>query len=503
MKSRSVCLTVVVLILTSMVGIVRAQSNAALAGDWPVKGSCYIELKPWVPYDYPFIIRVEEQLPEPWEPGGIFVHPLDGDNLFDYVVTSRYSVSAYNHDGDEMWVYPVGVNVTSKYPGYHHPSAIAGDVDGDCVQEVAFLDNAGHLHIVNGVTGDWEKTRDLNHGTYGRPQAIAIADLYGRKDKDAFVQYDQYTVCAMSIYGSTVHWCRDDFISPDHGPLRQADIDFDGKDEAVGVTIIDDNGLPAWDMDDWDREAPEIVAGFVDSLVIADIEPGGFLEAAIAEQGRMHQTYVFTKDNFVFKNHNDWGYNCAGEAYGDPDRGADKLATGDFYTGEGAFELFARSNCGEYPWTIDGLGNNRHWWSVNWTKPDFWSDEGTEEVTGLNWNGIGRYELVVKERIKGTSDDEGAVAIIDPVNGDFLDVFQFFRYSDTTPWGPVNAARVYAADVAGDTREEIIILHRRSDNTGDILVYGFEGPVVPGNSQRPWFQQHYRRQKQNWNYYSP
>ena len=77
--------------------------------------------------------------------------------------------------------------------------------------------------------------------------------------------------------------------------------------------------------------------------------------------------------------------------------------------------------------------------------------------------------------------------IFQPYTGTFLHVFT------------AEAQRVYAVDISGDGREEVVIL----DASGEIRVYWNEEPSLGDSSVSPWTLQHYRRQKQNWNYYSP
>ena len=60
-------------------------------------------------------------------------------------------------------------------------------------------------------------------------------------------------------------------------------------------------------------------------------------------------------------------------------------------------------------------------------------------------------------------------------------------------------SRIYAADIQGDSREEVIML----DEEGVIKIFWNSNVNASGPKPRYWKQQHYRRQKQNWNYYSP
>jgi hypothetical protein len=60
-------------------------------------------------------------------------------------------------------------------------------------------------------------------------------------------------------------------------------------------------------------------------------------------------------------------------------------------------------------------------------------------------------------------------------------------------------SRIYAADVQGDYREEVITI----DEDNYVKVFWNEANNPNPEKPRYWAQQHYRRQKQNWNYYSP
>ena len=81
----------------------------------------------------------------------------------------------------------------------------------------------------------------------------------------------------------------------------------------------------------------------------------------------------------------------------------------------------------------------------------------------------------------------GSIQAINPVTGEFKEIF------------PVKATRIYAADIQGDYREEVIIV----DEEGQLKVFCNGGARPDSEKPRYWAQQQYRRQKQNWNYYSP
>ena len=60
------------------------------------------------------------------------------------------------------------------------------------------------------------------------------------------------------------------------------------------------------------------------------------------------------------------------------------------------------------------------------------------------------------------------------------------------------ADRIYVADVAGDWREEIIVV-----NGKEIHVYQNTARNPRPGERRLWSRQAYRRSKMSWNYYSP
>ena len=72
--------------------------------------------------------------PVPETRGGIFVHDLNGDGKLDFVVTSEGHIGGYDHEGEPLWA---NQGEIALFEHAHHPSAIAGDLDGDGRQEVA------------------------------------------------------------------------------------------------------------------------------------------------------------------------------------------------------------------------------------------------------------------------------------------------------------------------------------------------------------------------------
>ncbi|MGC9319467.1 MAG: hypothetical protein ACP5KN_15650, partial [Armatimonadota bacterium] len=383
-------------------------------------------------------------------------------------------IGAYETDGTRLWVREDHITF---FPYYHHPSAIAGDVDADGAEEVAYLTEAGRIRILDAASGAVERTLQVP----GDPVALAIANLRGLGDCDALLQYSQTRISAVGLADGATLWETDEYRGIEHSPLRQADLDGDGLDEVAGASIIDHDGAR---MNEWDLGG---AYRNMDSIVIADIVPGLPLEVALAEQRGAHShTDVVNPDEIVFRAPNPWDWE-------DPD----KLAVGDFDPRRPGLEIFNRSSGGdgtarrgneepyryeEAPWVLDAGGNVIAKYYVNDHKPDWWTGHGLEEVFAIDWDGDERHEIMGKER-----HTNGAAAIVDPLTGRFRQVF------------PAKAVRVYAADVRGDHREEVLIV----DERGYIEILWDARPNPSPDTPRCWTRQHYRRQKQNWNYYSP
>ncbi len=423
------------------------------------------------PVTNPYVISIDEPVPD--LRGGIFVHDLDGDGHLDFLVTSATHVSAYEHDGRRMWVVDAGIATSGNYPGTHHPGAVAGDLDRDDAQEVAYLLEGGVLLILDGATGV-EEARYPFEGA----QALAVADLEGLGETHGVLQLSQTELVAIRFDTGAEQWRTDEYIGVEHSPVRLADLDADGRDEVAGLTFIDDDGSL---MTAWDLEAERGTNLWnVDSIVIADVVPDGIPEVVLAEQGGNNELIVANEAAVLFGWANPDNPCCdvADECIEDD---CDTVAVGDFGSAPG-LEILCGSACGQAPWVFDSAGSIVAQWSVPDTAPESWTSAGIEEVSGIDWDGSLPHEIVAKER-----HADADAAIIDPMTGSFIARF------------PGRAARVYAVDVVGDSREEVVTL----DAGGEIRVYWNDAPAPADLGPSPWTDPLYRRQKQNWNYYSP
>jgi hypothetical protein len=379
---------------------------------------------------------IQLRQPVPEGRGGLFAHDLNGDDRLDLVVTSADHIGAYDQTGEALWVRKADI---ALFDYLHHPSVIAGDLDGDGRQELAHLTASGRIEVLNAATGAVEKLLSPP----GAPVAIAIANLRGEGDREILLQYSATHIAALRADTGEVLWDTEAYRGIEHSPLRQADLDGDGRDEVAGATIIDHDGtkMNEWDLGDVYRN--------LDSIVIADIVPGHPLEVALAEQrGANSHTDVVNAERIVFRSLNPWNWE-------DPD----KLAVGDFDPERPGLETFNRSSGGdgtarrgdeepysneEAPWVIDAEGRLLSKYYVNDMKPEGWTGHGLEEVCRIDWDGDAADEIVCKER-----HTNGSGAIVDPLTGAFKEVF------------PGQAALIYAADLLGDSREEVVLVDER------------------------------------------
>ncbi|NIO22156.1 MAG: hypothetical protein GTN76_15870, partial [Candidatus Aenigmarchaeota archaeon] len=198
---------------------------------------------------------------------------------------------------------------------------------------------------------------------------------------------------------------------------------------------------------------------------------------------------VVNKDRIVMAPLNPWDWE-------DPD----KVAVGNFRTGRAGLEIFCRSSASdgtcprpqvdqyeECPWVHDAQGAviNKYYLYDSPGRPAWWTTRGAEEIVRIDWDGNAREEIVGKER-----HEYGGIAILDAPTGTFEKAVN------------MEAMRVYAADILGDYREEVIVVDWNGGQGNKVKIFWNDQPNT-NTKPRYWTLQHYRRQKQNWNYYSP
>jgi PKD repeat protein len=450
----------------------------------------------WPEYDTnPFVITTPQ--PHITRRGGIIVSDLDGDGLLDYILTTkddpftsesaRATIGAYAHDGSILWVEDVDLHINGNaenygLPGWHGPGITTADIDGDSQVEILHLDSQNRVVVRTGNTGVIERTITVSHSLSGADiwGHLQVVNLRGKGDFDLILQANPENfgsqqnmfkwLKAIALDSEETLWEVDNYWGPRHGGFRAADIDGDGRDEVIGAVIIDHNGNR---MNGWDYRT---IQGHIDALHTADIKPDiPGLEIMVMEESwgvTDDRTAVFNPDQVFF---------YALRNGDEPQNGA----IGDFDLSRQGLEIWNRSrfNYDQRPWVISSDGEVIAEWIMNDKKPYDWTTEGIETIYTIDWDGGDKQYIAAKER-----HIEGNIAIIDAMTGYFV------------RWWEDQSARIFVADVAGDYREEIIVVNGAA---GEIHIYWNDAENPHPLKSRYWNYNLYRRQKENYNYYSP
>jgi hypothetical protein len=412
--------------------------------------------------------------------GGIIVADLDMDGRMDYLVTVRGHVAAHRWDGQKFWVLKVDLRVggaaeSEGLPGHHGAGVQAADIDSDGRTEVLFLTNDSTLRVVDGTTSKtkWTAKPPVPEGAE-RWEHLAIVNLQGKGDRDIVLQATNAKGYRMGRYvaafaldelrkGNTKPlWQRDDFLACAHNGLRVADLDSDGRDEIVSGCILAPDGREIFRLPD--------VRGHLDSVYIADVRPDiPGLEVVALEEGA-NRVFLFGMKGLIW---------VADHKRQEPQN----AAVGEFNPNRPGLEIWCRSryDIHQKPWVFDAYGKVIADYELSKVAPPDWTEKGVEVIFAIHWDGSGRQHIAAKERHKS-----GDVAVIDPLTGKFVARFK------------EQADRLYVADVAGDWREELIVL-----SGNKLRIYQNESPNPNPNLPRLWSQQNYRRAEAIWNYYSP
>lgn len=445
--------------------------------------------RPWPQYKTnPFVIRTN-QPPADEVMGGVAVADVTGDGRMDFLYTTPSSVGAYSHTGRKLWVLevPIWISGSSEragLPGIHHPGVQVADVDGDGRPEAVFLLEDGTVMVVDGRTGATKQAeRPPVFGEVERWESFILCNLRGKGDRDIVLQATNprgYRVghylqaMRMEALSGEPLWRRDDFGTLAHGPARAADLDGDGRDEILGFTIVlpDGRSPEKWHYPPISKEIEGGSSFHIDSLFIYDVRPDvPGLEVVLLEEGRNYVGLV-NLDRGVL-----W------HTFGPQREEPQNAAVGDFDPARPGLEIWCRSrhNVNQTPWVLDSGGRVIAEWKMAEKAPAGWTDRGVEVISVIDWEGSGPRYCAAKER-----HAPGDIAIFDPMTGDFLR-----RWTE-------QANRLLVADVSGDSREELIVV-----NGSEIRIYWNDAPNSNPPRPRYWTQQHYRRSKANWNYYSP
>jgi len=466
----------------------------------------------------------------------IFVVDLNGDGLLDYTFRSETKLYAYDHYGTFLW------NTSIRNPGINHGTKFgAADIDGDGQVEIAALDDSNRVFIYNGSNGNIENIIPLTVGPGQKAAHIVVANLRGNGDHDAVIQtndttaagggieyYINRTLIALNLENGSELWRVEQdndpnspVLRPDgiyegywgqaHGGLMCADVDGDGLDEVIGGNMVDNDGtvIDLGYTKKWVNENHS--AKFIDHLdciAVGDFRPDlPGLEWVMTEEdhlpGPVYDNYwhttmlhydpanpsngiIWTKETNLFEN----------ESYREPE----EVNIGDFDPDRPYCEVWNRSRFNafngnsQHPWVYDAYGNQFADFRMDQVLPPGFNShsrgngEGIEVIWTIDWFG-GPKDYIVGE----ARHVKGNVGLFDAITGEAI-----WTTMGSDP--SIETGSLYVADVAGDSREEIIIYN---EYDGKIKVFwnSKDNPYPPKPNK--WNDPLYRRLKQNWNYYSP
>lgn len=460
------------------------MTRAVLVG-WSLVACCAVAWSAawadaWPQYDAnPFVIKLDIPAPSESE-GGIVAAPLTGGPGMDYLVTVKGHVAAYSNAGDRLWIHEVDLRVGGSseregLPGHNGPGVAAGDIDGDGAVEVLYLTNDGVLHVVDGATGapKWTAQPPAPEGAE-RWEHLVIVNLRGEGDRDLVLQATNRDGYRTGRYVSAFElarlregdlaplWAMDDFGACAHNGVRAADLDGDGRDELLGANVVDADGRTL---------ARSPLRGHVDSVFVQDVlpdRPG--LEVVLLEEGGGNRVFLLGKDEFLWETHYEhWEPQNAAVGRFDPDRPG--------------LEVWCRSrfDTDQKPFVFAANGDLVRQYELNDTAPEGWTRSGVELIYTIDWTGEEGQLAAATER-----HTTGDICVFHPITGEFVQVFD------------EEAHRLYVADVSGDWREEMIVLHGN-----ELRIYHNPAPNPRPDQPRLWELPHYRRAKQAYNYYSP
>ena len=436
--------------------------------------------EPWTQYtDNPFVIQLEVPV-EDKGIGGIIAADVDDDGLMDYLVTKPGVLTCAGHAGRTLWTLKTDIGVRGQsesqgLPGWSGPGVQAADVDGDRKTEVVFMTKDGRLHVVHGSTGKPKYDPVTPAALPGMDvwEVAIIANLRGTGDHDILLQATNPKGYRMGRYlaahafekGGTLRklWATDEYLGCAHNSARIADLDGDGKDEVLGATILAPDGKLLYGLPRY--------RGHLDSIFVYDVRPDRpGLEVVALQEGGKQQVFLFDRHGLVWASHH-------------KNQEPQNAAVGRFDPSRRSLQIWNRTRYNEHqrPFVLDAEGKRVKEYRMDDVAPEGWTVRGVEMIWCIDWTGKETQLACAKERHKS-----GDVAVFEPIGGRFVKVIR------------TKADRLYVADVSGDWREEILVVN------GDRLEVYHNDEANPRPKQpRLWTQQHYRRSKMTYNYYSP
>lgn len=428
------------------------------------------------------VIPLEVETPDEDSAGSMIAADVDDDGAMELLATAPGYLGVYKTSGELLWSKRIDIRVGGQseshgLPGHHGPGVVAADIDGDGATEVVFLTQDSVLHVVAGADGaeKWTAAPPVPDGAE-RWEQVILASLAQPGANDILLQATNkdgyrtgrylaaYTVEALQA-GAKALWTADAFMACAHNGARVADLDGDGRDEILGPTIFSPDGELLFKVP---------LRGHIDSVFVGNVDPDREgLEVVMLEEGggaEGNRVFLCTKDELIYETHYE---------HQEPQN----AALGRFDLARTGMQVWCRSRYPEHqlPFVFDMTGEMISTYAMDDVAPDGWTASGVETIFTIDWTGREKQLCCAKER-----HTDGDVCIYDGVTGEF--VLQI----------PEGAARLYVADIAGDWREEIVVW-----NGSELHWYENPAPNPRPDQPRLWDQQHYRRARQTWNYYSP
>lgn len=472
-----------------------------------------------------------------------FVADLNGDDLLDFCFRSKTKLYAYNHAGTKMWT-EISIANPAGNSGAKHGAA---DVDGDGQIEIVAIDSSNKIYIFNGSTGVQEGTEYTisGLGTDQRIGHIAIVNLRGEGDHDAILQtidshtendattnayYINRTLIAINLEDGSEIWdsrvtqnnstypsTYEGYWGQAHGPFFSADIDYDGLDEIVGGNLIDTDGsiisigYPA----NWVSSTTTFI-DHLDAIAVGDFRPDrSGLEWIVTEEdhdgvsNNWNTTLISYNastplSSIIWRNET--------TLYSDgANREPQNVASGNFDPNQNYSEIWVRSRLGnafssQSPWLFDYAGTQFNSYTTEAVLPgnstsnyfnqnsEGYNKQGLEMIWTIDWDGSDKEYIAAKARhIKGNA------GVFDASDGSSI----WHTGTDgDADYAPVKAMMVYVADVAGDSREEVIIIDQ-TNTPSEVKIFWNTAANTNPPKMSKWIDPLYTRLKQNWNYYSP
>lgn len=473
-------LTIEPLSTMRLLGIVGAITLALSIINMPIPSAAAVDRKS-------FSIAVSS-----WDrKGGLIAADVNGDGARDLIITQPSTIVAYAQSGTKLWsvanpsIQLGGQSESDGLPGLHGAGVQAGDIDNDGITEVLYVTTDNRLRLINGLNGSIERTISLPavSSRYNRWEHAIISNFRRNGDSDLLLSASvvinssgylratkiaaySFASLASAGAGANALWSRSDFVSPSHGHPRVADLDRDGRDEVVGGIVVSHDGSKRVDIGVGNQASPHI-----DSLAIGDITPtSAGLEAVAVEEGGERRVIMYNKSRVL------WSKSRK------PATDGDKVQIGNYHTGLPGLEIFLRGAESNDMWVMNRLGNTIAAYDFDTVKqPQSWTDAGIEVIFAIHWTGETRQLNAAKER-----HEAGDVGIFDPLTAKFIQVFD------------EAADRVYVADLAGDWREELVVI-----SGSNLRIYRNLDANPRPNVTSLWSDPLYNRLKMTWNYYSP